>query len=84
MAQIFPSIEKIERRIYRRPIPNATEVDILSFLDSTLDNTYEIFYKPLINGLRPTYAIFKEGSGLLLIDFYDSYFENFSINTIRS
>ena len=64
MAKFFPPFDDLKDRFYS---PNPAE---FSFLDKlkNLDDSYNIFFKPFINGDRPAIIICKSDSGLLLVE----------------
>lgn len=68
MAILEPAIEIIKKQKVQ---PTAGEWALLNFLLENLDNTYEIFYQPFINGDNPDIAIMRKGSGVLLIEVKD-------------
>ena len=68
MAIIYPSFETINRQKVQ---PTYGERTLLNFLVRSLDDTYEIFYQPYLNGDNPDIAIMRKGSGVLLIEVKD-------------
>ena len=68
MAILEPAIEVIKRQKVQ---PTAGEWTILNFLLKELDDTYEIFYQPFLNGDNPDFAIMRKGSGVLLLEVKD-------------
>lgn len=68
MAKLSPSLDVIERQ---KEKPTEGEKTLLNFLLTSLDDSYEIFYQPFLNGDRPDFAIMRKGSGVLLIEVKD-------------
>lgn len=68
MAILEPKLEVIKRH---KVLPTLGEWALLNFLLKNLDNTYEIFYQPFLNGDNPDFAIMRKGSGVLLIEVKD-------------
>jgi len=68
MAILEPEIEVIKRQKVK---PTLGEWKLLNFLLENLDNTYEIFYQPFLNGDNPDFAIMRKGSGVLIIEVKD-------------
>lgn len=68
MAILEPKIEIIKRQKVQ---PTEGEWKLLNFLLEKLDNTYEIYYQPFLNGDNPDFAIMRKGSGVLLIEVKD-------------
>jgi len=44
---------------------------LLDFLHKTLDNTYEVYFQPYLNGDNPDIIILREGSGAMIIEVKD-------------
>lgn len=68
MAILSPTIEVIKRQKVQ---PTEGEWTLLNFLLGNLDDTYEIYYQPYLNGDNPDFAIMRKGSGVLLIEVKD-------------
>ena len=68
MAQFIPSIEKIQRF---RVQPTEGEWHLLRFLESTLDDSFEVYFNPFLNGDRPDVVIMRRGGGVMIIEVKD-------------
>jgi len=68
MAILNPTFEIINRQKVQ---PTQGERTLLNFLVENLDNTYEIYYQPYLNGDNPDIAIMRKGSGVLFIEVKD-------------
>jgi hypothetical protein len=78
MAILEPTWEVINRQKVQ---PTEGERTLLKFLEENLDNTYEIFFQPYLNGDNPDIAILRKGSGLLIIEVKDWELSNFQCNS---
>lgn len=68
MAILSPSLEIIKRQ---KVLPTEGEWTLLNFLLDNLDDTFEIYFQPYLNGDNPDFAIMRKGSGVLLIEVKD-------------
>lgn len=68
MAQIFPSLENIERL---KVSPTEGEMFLLHHLIDNMDNDVEIFFQPFLNGDRPDIILIKKDSGVAIIEVKD-------------
>lgn len=74
MAQCFPPLEKIKN--LRVPL-EVGESFLLDFLLNNLDDTYEIYVQPFLNGDRPDIVIVRKNSGVLIIEVKDWHLFNY-------
>lgn len=68
MAQFIPSIEKIKQF---RVQPTEGEWRLLHFLESALDDSFEVYFNPFLNGDRPDVVIMRKGGGVMIIEVKD-------------
>lgn len=68
MAVIYPSIENINRL---KVPPTEGELHLVTYLQDNLDETYEVFFNPYLDGDRPDVIILKEGAGAFVIEVKD-------------
>jgi hypothetical protein len=68
MAIFSPTIEKIQQ--FKVP-PTEGEWYLLRFLQSTLDDNYEVYFNPYLNGDRPDVVIMRKGGGVMIIEVKD-------------
>lgn len=80
MASFFPSIEQINN--FKVP-PTDGELTLLTFLGNTLDDSYEVYFNPYLNGDRPDVLIMREGNGVMIIEVKDWNLSNFSLDEKR-
>jgi len=77
MATFYPSLETIAK--FKVP-PTEGEQALLDFLGNVLDDSYEVYFNPYLNGDRPDVLIMREGSGVLVIEVKDWNLDNFTLN----
>ena len=77
MATFYPSLENIAR--FKVP-PTDGERTLLDFLGRVLDDSYEVYFNPYLNGDRPDVLIMREGNGVLVIEVKDWNLDNFALN----
>lgn len=65
MAEILPSLENIERLKVR---PNDGELFLVKYLVDRLDNEYEVYFQPFLNGDMPDIVVMRKGAGVLIIE----------------
>lgn len=78
MAQIFPPLTSLH--LLHQP-PTKGELYLLNFLSDNLDDTYEVYFQPFINGDRPDIIVMKPDSGILIIEVKDWNLRNYRINS---
>lgn len=77
MATFYPCIETI---IKLKVPPTEGERTLLDFLGRMLDDSYEVYFNPYLNGDRPDVLIMREGNGVLVIEVKDWNLDNFTLN----
>ena len=77
MALIFPSIENIERL---KVSPESGEWFLLKHLIDTLDDSFEIYFQPFLNGFRPDIVIMKKRCCVVIIEVKNWDFSNWVIS----
>ena len=77
MATFYPSLETIAK--FKVP-PTEGERTLLDFLGRVLDDSYEVYFNPYLNGDRPDVLIMREGNGVLVIEVKDWNLDNFTLN----
>ncbi|WP_452233057.1 NERD domain-containing protein [Lacinutrix sp. MEBiC02595] len=68
MATIIPPYDKI---LSQKVKPTEGELHLLKFLDTNLDESFEVYFNPYMNGDRPDIVIMKKGQGVLVIEVKD-------------
>ena len=77
MAILNPPIEIIPGL---KPAPSAGSLTLLNFLRSTLDDNYEIFFQPLLNGDCPDIVVMRKEYGAVIFEVNEWNFNNYEIN----
>lgn len=77
MATFFPSLDKVAK--FKVP-PTPGEWTLLNFLGRVLDDSYEVYFNPYLNGDRPDVLIMREGNGVIIIEVKDWNLNNFTLN----
>lgn len=80
MAIFYPCIEKINQFKVQ---PTDGERSLLNFLERTLDDSFEIYFNPFLNGDRPDILIMRKGYGVMVIEVKDWNLDNFKLNEKR-
>ena len=77
MALLFPSFEVLERQKVKL---TEGESRLLKYLQDSLDDSFEIYSQPFLNGDRPDIIIIRKGSGVLIIEVKDWNLNHYSID----
>ena len=80
MAIFYPSLDKIKQFKVQ---PTEGESTLLKFLDATLDDSFEVFFNPYLNGDRPDVLIMRKDHGVMIIEVKDWNLDNFCLNEKR-
>lgn len=80
MAIFYPTIERINQFKVQ---PTDGERTLLNFLERTLDDSFEVYFNPFLNGDRPDVLIMRKGYGVMVIEVKDWNLENFQLNEKR-
>ena len=68
MAQLFPTIENIERL---KEKPTEGESFLLNYLADNLDEEFEVYFQSFLGVSRPDIIIMKKGCGVAVIEVKD-------------
>ena len=77
MAIFHPSIEKINQFKVQ---PTDGERTLLNFLSSVLDDSFEVFFNPYLNGDRPDVLLMRKGYGVMVIEVKDWNLTNYKLD----
>lgn len=77
MALLFPEYEDILRF---RVKPEIGELYLLEFLKNSLDDTFEVYFNPFLNGDRPDFIIMKENQAVLIIEVKDYNLDSYCLD----
>lgn len=80
MATFYPDIEKIKTLTVQ---PEEGEMYLLNYLKNNLDNSFEVFFNPFLNGDRPDIVIMRKGHGIMIIEVKDWKFPNYYLDDRR-
>ena len=80
MAIFYPTIERINQFKVQ---PTDGERALLSFLERTLDDSFEVYFNPFLNGDRPDVLIMRKGYGVMVIEVKDWNLDIFQLNEKR-
>ena len=80
MAIFHPSIEKINQFKVQ---PTDGERTLLNFLSAVLDDSFEVFFNPYLNGDRPDVLIMRKGYGVMVIEVKDWNLSNYKLDDKR-
>lgn len=68
MAKLYPTLEQIK---LLKVQPEQGELHLLHFLNENLDDSYEVYFQPFLNGDRPDIVIVRKDHGVLIIEVKD-------------
>lgn len=77
MALFFPEYLDI---LQLRVKPEIGELHLLEFLKNNLDNTFEVYFNPFLNGDRPDFIIMKENQAVLIIEVKDYNLDSYCLD----
>lgn len=75
MATFIPTLDKIRSN---RVLPTSGEWHLLNIL-SKLDDSYVVYFQPMLNGDYPDIVILREGYGVFIIEVKDWNLKNFTL-----
>ena len=68
MATLIPERSVIDQQ---KVSPTSGEIKLVNFLEATLNDEYEIYYQPYLNGKNPDIILMRKGGGVLIIEVKD-------------
>lgn len=77
MANFFPSLEIIDQLTVK---PTEGESFLLNKLAQELDDTFDVYFNPYLDGDRPDFLILKKGHGAIIIEVKDWDMSNYFID----
>lgn len=80
MAQFIPSINKIQQFKVK---PTEGEWTLLHLLERILDDSFEVYFNPFLNGDRPDVLIMRKDYGVMILEVKDWDLNNFLLNEKR-
>ena len=52
----------------------------MKFLDSHLDESFEVYFNPFMNGDRPDIVVMRKGQGVLIIEVKDYELDSYQLD----
>lgn len=77
MATLIPPYDKI---LSLKVKPTEGEFHLLKFLDANLDESFEVYFNPYMNGDRPDLVIMKRNQGVLIIEVKDYDLKSYELD----
>ncbi|MDT0677001.1 nuclease-related domain-containing DEAD/DEAH box helicase [Autumnicola musiva] len=77
MAKLFPSFDQIRKQKVQ---PTEGENEFLNFLVNNLNDDYEVFFQPFLNGDQPDIILVNKIAGILIIEVKDWNLNNYYLN----
>lgn len=80
MARVYPELPIIKSN---RLKPEPGELFLLEYLYENLDDSYEVFFQPFLNGDRPDIILMRQGFGVMIIEVKDWKLNNYYLDDKR-
>lgn len=77
MATLYPDLENIDRLTVQ---PTAGERHLLTILRDALDDAYEVYFNPFLDGDRPDLIVLKPGCGALIVEVKDWNLDHYRVD----
>lgn len=77
MAVLHPDLKTI---LNSKVKPEPGELHLLEYLFNNLDDSFEIYFNPMLNGDRPDIVILRKGFGVLIIEVKDYHLESYKLD----
>ena len=77
MPKIYPSLENIARLKVQ---PTEGESYLLNYLNEHLDDSFDVFFNPFLDGDRPDFIILKKYVAIFIIEVKDYKLDNYFID----
>ncbi|KFA99534.1 nuclease-related domain-containing DEAD/DEAH box helicase [Vibrio sp. ER1A] len=78
MAKFYPTLENISRLKVK---PTEGESHLLNVFEQSLDDSYNVFFNPFLDGDRPDFIIAKEGVAIFVIEVKDYSLSNYQVDS---
>jgi Nuclease-related domain/AAA domain len=76
MAILYPDLKTI---MDSKVSPTEGELKLVKFLYQNLDDSYEIFFQPFLNGDNPDLILMRRGSGVIIFEVKDWKLEYYTV-----
>lgn len=80
MATIYPSLENISRLKVK---PTEGELHLVNYLNENLNESYEVFFNPFLDGDRPDIIILKKDIAVFVIEVKDYELKNYMVDSFN-
>jgi hypothetical protein len=80
MAILYPTLENIKRLKVQ---PTIGEEYLIAYLIENLDDSYEVFFNPFLDGDRPDFIIVKEGVAIFIIEVKDYNLDKYRVDSFN-
>lgn len=77
MAILIPTLEEIFKLKVKA---EEGELHILKYLADNLDNTFEVYFNPYMNGDRPDIVIMRKGYGVMIVEVKDYKLNSYELD----
>ncbi len=77
MAKLYPDLANIDRLTVP---PTGGERSLLGVLGDLLDDAYEVYFNPYLDGDRPDVIVIKPGCGALIIEVKDWNLNHYQVD----
>ncbi len=77
MAVLHPDLKTV---LNSKVKPEPGELHLLEYLVNNLDDSFEIYFNPMLNGDRPDIVILRKGFGVLIIEVKDYHLESYKLD----
>jgi len=77
MANIYPKYEIIKNL---KVSPTEGELQMIDFLIENLDDKYEIYFQPFLNGDCPDIILMRKGGGILILEVKDWKLDSYQLD----
>lgn len=74
MARLYPSIDEIKKL---KPYPTEGELVLIDKLSRELDDSYNIYFQPFLDGDNPDIVVLKETGGVFIVEVKDWNLESY-------
>lgn len=81
MAIFIPSIEDVRKL---KVHPEEGELYLLEFLSKVLDDSFEVYFNPYLNGDRPDVIIMKKELGVMIVEVKDWNLKSYELDSSKN
>ncbi len=81
MARLFPEWSEISNFKQK---PTEGELHLYKFLGENLDDSYEVYFQPFINGDRPDIILVRPNAGVMIIEVKDWHLKHYKLDAHKN